>query len=140
MRRSLTLVVALTIAFFTLQAAYWPLVMHPDIKLHFWQMHWAAEVGYRVGAPVVGAILFSTFGGLAQLVVTVGLSIAWSAAVAWVANVGIRNFQHSPAKNSAPDKSGVTSPAASTPTAPDAAAQTPAQLARGTVRPSAPSD
>ena len=65
MRRPLIIAVAASIAFFTLQAAYWPLVLMPGAKLHFWQMHWAAEIGYRVGAPVVGAILFSTLTGLA---------------------------------------------------------------------------
>lgn len=140
MRRSLTIAVALAIAFLTLQAAYWPLAISPGVKLHAWQMHWAAEIGYRIGAPVLGVTLFSTFTGLTQHVVTIVLAIAWSAAVAWVVNVGIRNFQHSQAKHIARSQNSVTSPAVSTPTVPDAAVQTPAQLARAAVRPSAPSD
>ena len=139
MRRPLIIAVAASIAFFTLQAAYWPLVLMPSVKLHFWQMHWAAEIGYRVGAPVVGAILFSTLTGLAHEILVVSLTIIWASAVAWVANVGIHNFHHMPKKPAARAASAVT-PAVATPTAPDAAAQTPAQLARSAARPSAPSD
>lgn len=139
MRRPLIIAVAATVAFFTLQAAYWPLVVTPGVKLYFWQMHWAAEIGYRVGAPVVGAILFSPLSGMTQHVVAIGMSVTWAAAVAWVASVGIHNFHHTPEKPAARAASPVT-PAVAIPTAPDAAAQTPAQLARSAARPSAPSD
>jgi hypothetical protein len=96
MQRSLVIAVVAAIAFFTLQAAYWPLMVSPLTELHFWQMHWAAEIGYRVGAPVVGAILFSTLSGPAHEILVIGLSVAWAAAVGWVASVGIRNFNPPP--------------------------------------------
>ena len=54
MRHPAVIAVGLAVAFFTLQAAYWPITVHAGTPLHFWQLHWAAEIGYRVGAPVVG--------------------------------------------------------------------------------------
>ena len=98
MRRTSTLIVGAAIFFFTLQAVYWPLIMKPGFELHFWQMQWAADIGYRIGIPVVGVILFSPFTGLTQHLLAIGLAFGWSAAVAWVAYVGIRNFQQAPKK------------------------------------------
>lgn len=140
MRHPAVIAVALTVAFFTLQAAYWPITVHAGTPLHFWQLHWAAEIGYRVGAPVVGAILVSTVTGIAHELLAVGLTVAWSIAVAWVAKVGIDNFNHQPPKKSASAPEPAVTPAVSTPTASDAPVQTPAQLARSAARPSAPSD
>ena len=140
MRHPAVIAVGLAIAFFTLQAAYWPITVHAGTPLHFWQLHWAAEIGYRVGAPVVGAILVSTVTGIAHEFLAVGLAIAWSIAVAWVARVGIDNFNHQPPKKSARAPQPTVTPAASTPTKPDSAVQTPAQLARSAAPPSAPSD
>jgi uncharacterized membrane protein (DUF441 family) len=140
MRHPAVIAVALMVAFFTLQAAYWPITVHAGTTLHFWQLHWAAEIGYRVGAPVVGAILFSTVTGMAHEFLAVGLAVIWSIAVAWVAKVGIDNFDHQPPKKTARAAETAVTPQVSTPTAPDSAVQTPAQLARSAARPSAPSD
>ena len=140
MKRGLIIAIATVIAFFTLQAIYWPLILKPGTPLHFWQMHWAAEIGYRVGAPAVGVILLSTLTGLPQHMLAIGLTIAWSAALAWVAKVGIDNFDHQTPKKTARAPEPAVTPEASTPTASDSPVQTPAQLARSAARPSAPSD
>ena len=88
MRHPAVIGVAVAVAFFTLQAAYWPLNVHAATPLQFWQMQWAAEIGYRIGAPVVGAVLFSTLTGIAHEFLAVGLAVLWSAALAWVAKIG----------------------------------------------------
>lgn len=140
MHKSFVIAVAATVAFLTIQAAYWPLVVNPSTKLQFWQMHWAAEIGYRLGAPVVGAVLFSTLTGLAHEILLLGLAILWSAAVAWVASVGLHNFNHPAAKKTTARVTAPLTPAAATPTKADSAVQTPAHLARSAAPPSAPSD
>ena len=139
MHRALPLAVGAAVAFFTLQAAYWPLVLTKTSTLHFWQMHWAAEVGYRVGAPVVAAILFSGFTGLTQVALSIAMAIAWSLAVAWLTKVGVAHFHHLHAAPVAAPAQEIT-PAASSQTAPAVPVQTPAHLARSAARPSAPSD
>ncbi len=131
MRRTFVIAVAVAIAFFTLQAAYWPLVVSPATKLHFWQMHWAAEIGYRVGAPAVGAILFAPLNGAMHEFVAVGLSLSWAAAVAWVASIGIHNFDQPPKK---PVAAAPVNAAASAPAAPPSAAQSPAPGDQGRTR------
>jgi hypothetical protein len=140
MRHPAVIGVAAAVAFFTLQAAYWPLNVHAATPLQFWQMQWAAEIGYRIGAPVVGAVLFSTLTGIAHEFLAVGLAVLWSAALAWVAKIGIDNFNQQPPKKPARTTGAPVTPVVSTPTAPDSAVQTPAQLARSAARPSAPSD
>ena len=129
---------AATLAFFTLQAAYWPLTRMPGTALMFWQFQWAAETGVRISAPVIAAILLVPTGnGWVHHTVIIGFSLAWSVALTWVAVIGIRQFDHVSNKPAAHVTDAVI-PAASTPTVPNAAVQTPAQLARSAARPSAP--
>jgi Sec-independent protein secretion pathway component TatC len=91
MKPLLNLIFAASVAFVTLQAVYWPLIMKPGTELQFWQMQWAAEIGYRVGAAVVTAVMMSPLTGLMQDVLAIALSILWAIAVVWVINVLIRN-------------------------------------------------
>ena len=91
------LIVALAIAFLTIEGCYGPLVMRPGSELLFWQMNWAAEMGYWVGAPVIIAISISPPTGLMQNALVIALAILWAIAVVWVINVLIRNL---PAKGS----------------------------------------
>ena len=92
MRIPLQLTIAAAVCFFTLQAMYWPLIMKPGTPLEFWQIQWAAEVGYWIGAPVIAAILISPFSGALQEVLVVVLTALWAAFIYWLVGYAFRRI------------------------------------------------
>lgn len=90
MRIALQLAAAAVVSFLTLQAIYWPLIMKPGTELEFWQMRWAAELGYWVGLPVVAATLVSPFAGALQQLLVLILTGVWAAAAYWLVGYVLR--------------------------------------------------
>jgi hypothetical protein len=82
--RALQVITGLVVWASTMQALYWPLIMKPGTVLSWWQFQWAAEIGDRVGVPVLLVVLISPLHGALQEAVAWLCVVAWSFAVYWM--------------------------------------------------------
>jgi hypothetical protein len=91
------IVASVAVAFFTVQALYWPLIPKPGTEFYWWQLKWAAEIGYFVGAPVIGIVLLSPLQGPAQHLLALGLTAIWFVviflAIRSISNVVLRRVE-----------------------------------------------
>lgn len=62
----------------SIEAIYWPLIMKPGTVLSWWQIGWAAKIGYWVGAPVLLLIVNSPLTGSYQQIFAYLCTLAWS--------------------------------------------------------------
>jgi hypothetical protein len=68
---------ALAVLAFTVEALYWPILLKPGTVLGWWQVKWAADIGYFIGPPAVIAAATSPFRG------ATGRLYVWICALAW---------------------------------------------------------
>jgi hypothetical protein len=76
--------------FCTVQALYWPLIPKPGTEYGWWQLKWAAQAGYVLGAPVLALATVSPFEGAAQNVFVVLLALLWALLLCFLVNVVAR--------------------------------------------------
>ena len=92
MRTIVQLAVGAVVYFLTVQAMYWPVIMKPGTEVQFWQMRWAAGIGYWVGAPAVAAISVSPLSGMLQDILAHIFALIWAGVTYWLAGYPVRYF------------------------------------------------
>ena len=97
--RAIQFLGAIIVLFLSAQSLYWPLVMNPGTPLAWWQVKWAAELGFRASAPAILLVMNSNFSSSMQEAFGWVCILAWSGAIYWA--IGLILRQHIPGTNRA---------------------------------------
>ena len=85
-----TNLLAVAVFLCTVQALYWPLIQKPGTEYGWWQINWAAQVGWVLGAPALALAMVSPLAGAAQNVLVVLLALMWTIAFYFLLHIAAR--------------------------------------------------
>jgi hypothetical protein len=85
--RTIKILAFVVVLFCTVQALYWPLLPKPGTVYSWWQLNWAAEAGFVLGAPALALALLSPLSGVWQDVFLVLMALLWALLVSFLVRI-----------------------------------------------------